>query len=189
MKPAVKAATPPTLRVEQGRTVQVEFLPGRVAELPAFEAAGVGRFVVCKLVRQADGRFALIPQEWQQFVRVTDRLCLDLGLPCTQRQLRRLAKAGFIEASQVTPRGLVASLPSILAHFHRCRVVEDEPSWWTAERLDTFYNANVTLAHDRGRKGDEDEEDDELPRPAKRRKVAASAASAAEERQLDLFAA
>jgi hypothetical protein len=184
MKPTSTASKPSTLRVEKGRTVQVEFLPGRVVQLPAMEAAGVAKFVICSLKRQADGRYILVPQQWQQFVRVTDHLCQDLGLPCTQRQLRRLAKAGFIEASQVTPRGLVASLPSIIAHFYRCRLVEGQESWWTRERLDTFFNAQVSLMPEGG--SEEEEEDEETP---KRRKKAKSAVKSAAAGQLELFAA
>lgn len=171
--------------------VQVEFLPGRVAELPAFEARGVAKYVVCKLARQPDGRYILVPQEWQQFVRVTDHLCQDLGLPCTQRQLARLARAGFLESSQVTPRGLWVSLTSILAHFEATRIIEDEPSWWTAERLETYYYANVEVRPDRPTRSREDEEeaeDEEEPKPkAKKAKKAAASAPAAG--QLDFWAA
>ena len=181
MKTAAASAPPPTLRVEKGRTVQVEYLPGRVVELPAMEVAGVAKFVICALKKQADGRYILVPQEWRQFVRVTDRLCQDLGLPCTQRQLRRLAKAGFIEASQVTPRGLVASVPSIIGHFYRCRVVEGKESWWTKKRLDAFFNAQVALTL-------EEEEDEEEEAP-KARKKAKTAAKTAEAGQMELWAA
>lgn len=178
MNPAKSAPKAPTLRVEKGRTVQVEFLPGRVAELPAFEAAGIGRFVVCKLAKQADGRYALVPQQWHHFVRVTRHLCRDLGLPCSRRQLERLARAGFLESSQVTPRGLWVSLPSIIEHFHATRIVEGELGWWTRERRETYYYANEAKAPEE--------------RPVRRKPEAKKAkmpARPGEERQLQLFVA
>lgn len=182
MKSAKPAPKAPTLRVEKGRAVQVEFLPGRVAELPAFEAAGVGRFVVCKLAKQADGRYALVPQEWSQFVRVTRHLCRDLGLPCSRRQLERLARAGFLESSQVTPRGLWVSLSSIIEHFHATRIVEGELSWWTRERKETYYYANEAKAPEEKpvrRKAEAKEVPEKAKKPAR----------PGESRQLDLFAA
>ena len=186
-RPTTSPKGPPTLRAEKGKVVAVEFLPGRVVEVPAFEARGLGRYVVCKLARQPDGRFALIPQEWNAFVRVSQTLCRDLGLPCTTKQLSRLARAGFLETSQVSPRGLWVSLPSIIEHFHATRIIEGEPTWWTRERLETYYLANrVSMAERLDRFHlDEDDEEEERPKVKKQPK---KAASAAEEGQLDLFA-
>lgn len=184
-RPTPAPKGPPALRTEKGKVVAIEFLPGRVVEVPAITAAGMGKYVVCKLARQPDGRFALIPQEWHAFVKVTRDLCQDLGLPCTQRQLSRLARAGFLETSLVTPRGLWVSLPSIIAHFHATRIVEGEPSWWTQERLETYYLANRETEETRPDRFslDEDDEDD---RP-RRKKWAKKPASDAEKGQLALF--
>ena len=184
-RPTTSPKGPPTLRAEKGKVVAVEFLPGRVVEVPAFEARGLGRYVVCKLARQPDGRFALIPQEWSAFVKVTRDLCRDLGLPCTQRQLSRLARAGFLETSLVTPRGLWVSLPSIIEHFHATRIVEGEPSWWTQERLETYYLANRETEETRPDRFSLDEDDEE--EGSSRRKRAKKPARDAEVRQLDLF--
>jgi len=126
-------------------SVAVEFMPGRVAEVPAFVIGAVPTYVVCRLQKLVNGSYALMPEKWSQMVRLTPRLHEELGLPCSYKALYYLARAGFVEARRVTPRCLMLDLVSVLNHFERCRVVEGEPSWWTAERVDTFRNAREAM--------------------------------------------
>jgi len=129
-----------------GARVRVEFMPGRVAELPAFEVGGVPKYVMCRLAKQANGHFALVPETWHQMVRLTSTLHREMGLPCSYRTIYNLVKAGFVRGSLISTRTILVDLASLIEHFKRTELGEDKPAFWTRDRIDRYRYAALSSA-------------------------------------------
>jgi hypothetical protein len=126
-------------------SVKVEFMPGRVAEMPAHLLQAPPKYVICKLVRQANGMPAMVPMQWSPMVRMTRRLLDDLGLPCSYQTLYKLVKAGFVGASMPSPGVLMIDLASLIEHFNATRVNPEGPIFWTARKIAEFREAAGAL--------------------------------------------
>lgn len=126
-------------------SVKVEFMPGRVAEMPAHLLQAPPKYVICKLVKQANGMYATVPVEWSPMVRMSRDLHRELGLPCSYRTLYKLVKAGFVAGSLPSPWVLMIDVASLIEHFQRTQVNPDEPRFWTAARIADFREAEGAL--------------------------------------------
>ena len=118
--------------------VRVEFMPGRVAEVPAMTVAGLPKYVVCRLAKQSNGSYALIPESWHQMVPLTRTLHKELGLNCSYRTLYNLVRAGFVRGSMPTSGLTLIDLASVAEHLRNCEVSEDKPLFWTKDRKDRY---------------------------------------------------
>lgn len=118
--------------------VRVEFMPGRVMEMQAFESASVPKFVVAKLVKQSNGLYALIPQHWSQQVRLTGRLCRDIGIQCGRRVIYNLIRAGIVKGTALSPRNTMVDLVSLIEHIQRCQLGAGKPVFWTKARIERY---------------------------------------------------
>ncbi len=126
-------------------SVKVEFMPGRVAEMPAHLLQAPPKFVMCRLVKQPNGMYAPVPIEWSPMVRMSRDLHRDLGLPCSYRTLYKLVKAGFVAGSLPSPWVLMIDLASLIEHFEATQVDPDGPKFWTRERIAAFREAEGAL--------------------------------------------
>jgi hypothetical protein len=120
----------------------VEFLPGRKMEVPAYEVNGVPKYVMCRLARQANGTYALIPEAWNQMVRLTRNTTHKMGVPCGYTALYRLVKAGFVRGSLLTTHTILVDLGSVAEHIRATELGEDAPIFWTRDRIDRYRHAN-----------------------------------------------
>lgn len=136
--------------------VRVEFMPGRVAEVPPLEVAGVPKYVICRLAKQANGTYAMVPQTWHQMVRMTKKLHMELGLPCSYKTIYRLVKAGFVKGCLLTTNTLLLDLASLAEHLEKCEVSPEKKPFWTREREERFRWASSRVNGE----PDEDEEDE-----------------------------
>jgi hypothetical protein len=135
------ASTPPA-------TVRVEFMPGRVMELAAFEAASVPKFVVAKLVKQGNGTFALIPQQWSQQVRLTKQLCREMGIQCDRKIIYNLIRAGLVKGTMISPRNTMVDLVSLVEHIQSCQMGAGKPVFWTKARIERYRFASIGAAEE-----------------------------------------
>jgi hypothetical protein len=126
-------------------SVKVEFMPGRVAEMPAHLLQATPKYVICKLVRQANGMYAPVPMEWGPMVRMTRRLLEDLGLPCSYQTLYKLVKGGFVKGCLPSPWVLMIDVASLIGHFNATRVNPEGPMFWTARKIADFREAEGAL--------------------------------------------
>lgn len=137
--------------------VQVEFMPGRVAEVAAMEVQRAPKYVVCRLKLQANGAYALIPETWNQMARMTRELHAELGLPCSHQTIYKLVYAGFVRGCLLTHRTFLVDLASLADHFKACEVGEGKEPFWTRPRMERYRQACRRFRSF----GDEDDEDDE----------------------------
>jgi|GEM_PF-2605376 len=123
--------------------VRVEFMPGRVMEVVPFESASVPKFVVCRLVKQANGMFALIPQQWSQQVRLTHQLCRDMGIQCDRKIVYNLIRAGFVKGTMISARNTMVDVLSLVEHLQRCQIGSGKPVYWTKARIEKYRFASI----------------------------------------------
>jgi len=128
--------------------VKVEFMPGRIMEVMAFESAHVPKFVVAKLVKQPNGTFALIPQQWSQQVRLTKRLCRDMGIQCDRKIIYNLIRAGIVKGRAFSPRNTMVDLVSLVEHLQRCEMGPGKPVFWTRARIERYRFASIGAAEE-----------------------------------------
>lgn len=126
-------------------SVKVEFMPGRIAEMPAHLLQAPPKFVICKLVRQPSGLYATVPVEWSPMVRMSRDLHRDLGLPCSYRTLYKLVKGGFVTGVMPTPWLLMIDLASLIDHFEATKLDPDGLKFWTQKRITAFREAEGAL--------------------------------------------
>lgn len=126
-------------------SVKVEFMPGRIAEMPAHLMQAPPKFVICRLVKQPNGMYATVPVEWSPMVRMSRDLHRDLGLPCSYRTLYKLVKAGFVAGSLPSPWVLMIDLASLIEHFEATQVDPDGKKFWTQKRIAAFREAEGAL--------------------------------------------
>lgn len=129
-------------------SVKVEFMPGRIAEMPKHLMQAPPKYVICKMVKQPSGLYALVPFDWSPMVRMTRELCLQMGLPCSYRILYKLVKGGFVQGLMPTPRLLMIDLASLVDHFQRTRIDAEGERFWTTTRTATFREAEGPVAGD-----------------------------------------
>lgn len=134
----------------KSQRVAVEFMPGRVAEVAAMTVDGVPKYVMCKLVKQLNGTYALVPESWPQMVRMTRTLHEELGLQCSYRTLYQLVRAGFVRGSAMTPWCFMVDLASFAEHMTRCEVKDGEPSFWTKDRKERYRLARAADDEEEG---------------------------------------
>lgn len=123
--------------------VSVEFMPGRVMEMEAPEPAKVPKFVVAKLARQANGTYALIPQQWNMQMRLTNKLCRDFGLQCSRKIIYNLIRAGLVKGTMISPRNTMVDIYSLVEHLHRCQVGAGRPVFWTRANVEKYLFASI----------------------------------------------
>lgn len=126
-------------------SVKVEFMPGRVAEMPAHLLQAPPKFVICRLVKQPNGMCATVPVEWGPMVRMSRDLHRDLGLPCSHQTLYKLVKAGFVRGCMPSPWVLMIDLASLIEHFEATIVNPEGPKFWTSQRIADFREAEGAL--------------------------------------------
>ena len=131
-------------------SVKVEFMPGRVTEMPAHLLQAPPKFVICRLVKQPNGMYATVPVEWGPMVRMSRTLHRELGLPCSFQTLYKLVKAGFVKGRLPTPWVLLIDLASLIDHFQATEVNPDTPTFWTKQRISDFREAEGALT-DKGK--------------------------------------
>lgn len=131
-------------------SVKVEFMPGRVAEMPAHLLQAPPKYVICRLVKQPNGMYAPVPMEWSPMVRMSRELHRELGLPCSHQTLYKLVKAGFVRGSLPSPWVLMIDVASLIEHFEATIVNPDAPKFWTAQKIADFREAEGALT-DTGR--------------------------------------
>lgn len=134
-----------TQKSKPAATVRVEFMPGRIAEMPAGALTKPPKFVICRLVRQANGSYVTVPVEWSPVVRMTRELHRDLGLPCSYRTLYKLVKSGLVAGLLPSPYVLMIDIASLIDHFEATRIDPDRPKFWTRQRIESFRNAEGPL--------------------------------------------
>ena len=154
-----KATTQPPvmIRAERGRRVRVEFMPGRVTEVPAITVAGIPKFVMCRLAKQPNGTYAMIPEGWDQMVRMTRKLHAELGLHCSYRTIYSLVKSGFVRGSLLSPQTIMVDLGSLAEHIRRTELGEGKPTFWTKARIDRY---RYSVAGADGASDDEEADED-----------------------------
>lgn len=133
--------TPEPATPKKNPRVQVQFMPGRVADVGALESRGTPKYVVCRLKAQANGMYALIPETWNQMARMTRELHAELGLPCSYQTIYKLVYAGFVRGVLLTHRTFLVDLASLADHFKACEVTEGAEMFWTRPRVERYRNA------------------------------------------------
>jgi len=133
--------SPHALRKSPTESALVEFMPGRVAELPAELMREPAKMVICKLVKQGNGMYAPVPVEWGPMVRMSRKLHQELGLPCSFITIYKLVKAGLIVGRMPAPKTLLIDLASLVEHFQNTVVDPDKPRFWNDERTRKFREA------------------------------------------------
>lgn len=128
--------------------VRVEFMPGRVMQLRAFESAQVPKFVVAKVVRQGNGTYAMIPQQWSQQVRLTQQLCRDMGIQCDRKIIYNLIRAGLVKGTMISPRNTMVDVLSLVEHLQRCEIGSGKPVYWTKARIEKYRFASIGAAEE-----------------------------------------
>lgn len=119
----------------------VEFMPGRVVQMPESALKAPPTVVLCRLARQPNGLYAPVPIEWGPQVRMTRSLHEQLGLPCSFMTLRKLILSEMVTGRIIAPGTLSVDLGSLIDHFEATRVSWDKPRFWTAERIARFRQA------------------------------------------------
>jgi len=155
------AAPPSQTSPKTGPRVRVEFMPGRVAEVAAMQAHGTPKYVVCRLKAQANGTYAMIPETWNQMVRMTRELHAELGLPCSYQTIYKLVYAGFVRGCLLTHRTFLVDVASLAEHLKACEVQEGQEPFWNRARVERYRQACQRV-----RWADEDEEDGAKSKPS-----------------------
>lgn len=136
--------------------VQVQFMPGRVAEVAALESHGAPKYVVCRLRPQTNGTYAMIPETWNQMARMTRELHAELGLPCSYQTIYKLVYAGFVRGCLMTHRTLLVDLASLAEHLKSCEVADGKEPFWSRARIERYRQACRRFRS----LGDEEDDDD-----------------------------
>lgn len=124
------------------RTIKVEFAPGRFMDVPYEQSPP--QWCLAKLARQPNGTYILVPVQWHTMVRMSRRLCRNLGLDFAEHSLRRLVRAGFVRGHMVGPNTTMVDLESLNAHIEATRVDDGKEPFWTAERVRRYRDAFCT---------------------------------------------
>lgn len=125
----------------------VRVAPGVHGWVPSDASAKVGEYILCRWSRQQNGSYAPIPVGGT-WAKLTPALCDTLGFSGGLDTIKRLAIAGFVEASQVSPGVTLLDLDSWARHLAECM---DDPDRWSegSEDLHDYLYKNG-LRHDEG---------------------------------------
>lgn len=119
-----------------GKARMVRVAPGVHGWVPEDAETKVAEYVLCRWSRQGDGRYAPVPVGGT-FAKLTPSLCEALGFAGGLDTIKRLAIAGFVDASQVSPGVTLLDLDSWARHLAECM---DDPEKWQdgSEDLRTY---------------------------------------------------
>lgn len=123
-------------------------MPGRVMEVTAFDSATVPKFVVSKVVKQTNGTWAMIPQQWSQHVRLTQQLCRDMGIQCDRKIIYNLIRAGLVKGMMISPRNTMVDVVSLVEHMERCQIGVGKPVYWTRAKIEKYRFASIGAAEE-----------------------------------------
>lgn len=129
-------------------SVLVEFMPGRTCSMPVALLQEPAKMVICRLVKQPNGLYGMVPIEWGPMVRMTRTLHQELGLPCSFITIYKLVKSGIVKGRLPAPKTLMIDLASLAEHFRRTTISPDRPRFWTRELTEAFRQAAGPMEED-----------------------------------------
>lgn len=104
----------------------VRVAPGVHGWVPGDAAAKVAEYVLCRWSKQRDGSYAPVPVGGT-WAKLTPGLCETLGFAGGLDTIKRLAVAGFVDASQISPGVMLLDLDSWTRHLVAC--MDDVDRW------------------------------------------------------------
>lgn len=114
-------APPPARKAEMVRVA-----PGVHGWVPKDASRSVAEYILCRWSRQPNGTYAPVPVGGT-WAKLTPALCAALGFEGGLDTMKRLALAGFVDASQISPGVMLLDLDSWVRHLAECM---DDPDRW-----------------------------------------------------------
>lgn len=131
-----------TVKLTSGRTLEVvEIAPGvHVADLPAGAAPPIHGFM--EMASIGEGKYVPRVKTWSEQLKIGEQVSEELGLgPLAPRVFRRLAAAGFITVTQLTPGIALLDLASLFKHLEATK----DPEFWTEARRARYSQAAAEI--------------------------------------------